>query len=87
MSALSADSSNRLRITAQKLLQSLPSEKRDGLDVALAAFRNLVLDSDRSTNLSQQLLARLESTPAVVERLKSEPEQVVADLEELRKFC
>lgn len=74
----------RLRITAQKLLQSLPSEKRDGLDVALAVFRDLTLDPKRSTNLSQQLLSRLQSMPAVVERLKSEPERVVADLQELR---
>lgn len=72
---------------AQRLLQNLPSEKRDGLDVALAVFRDLTLDSKRSTNLSQQLLSRLQSTPAVVERLKSEPEKVVDDLEELWKAC
>lgn len=55
--------------------------------MALAVFRDLTLDSKRSTNLSQQLLSRLQSTPAVVERLKSEPEQVIADLQELRKAC
>lgn len=57
------------------------------MDVARAVFRDLTLDSTRSTNLSQQLLARLQSTPAVVERLKTEPDQVVADLEELRESC
>lgn len=65
------------------MLQNLPSEKRDGLDVALAAYRSLVLDKDQSTSVSQQLLARLESTPAVVERLKTDPEGVVAGLKEL----
>ncbi|KAK9896120.1 zinc metalloprotease [Cystobasidium minutum MCA 4210] len=76
---------DRLRVTAQKLLQNLPSEKRGGLNVALASWSRLALDPRKSTNVSQQLLARSVSTPAVVDRLKSEPEQVVADLEKLRR--
>jgi hypothetical protein len=44
-------------------------------------------DPQKSAAVTMGLLARLEDTPAIVKRLKEEPEAVVKDLEELRKAC
>jgi Zn-dependent M16 (insulinase) family peptidase len=78
---------SRLKITARKLEQNLPSEKREGLAVATSVLRGMTQDPQKSAAVTMGLLARLEDTPAIVKRLKEEPEAVVKDLEELRKAC
>ena len=77
----------RLRIIAKKLVQNLPSEKREGLAVAMSIFRHLTQDSEKSSAMALNLLARLESSPAVLERLLTEPDAVVQHMEELRRQC
>lgn len=77
----------RLRIIAKKLVQNLPAEKREGSSVASSVFRQLTQDPAQSSAMAVNLLARLESSPALVERLNSEPEAVVKDMEELRTAC
>lgn len=72
---------------ANKLVQNLPADKRDGSTVLSGILRDMTQDGSKSSAVALSLLARLESAPAVAERLKSEPEKVVADLEELRKAC
>jgi hypothetical protein len=77
----------RLRIIAKKLVQNLPAEKREGSSVATSVFRQLTQDPTQSSAMAVNLLARLESSPTIVERLASEPEAVVKDMEELRNAC
>lgn len=76
---------SRLKIVAKKLAQNLPSEKREGLSVATGVFRELTQDAGASAGLAMGLIARLKSSPAIVERLKAEPQAVVKDMEELRQ--
>lgn len=78
---------SRLKIVAKKLAQNLPSEKREGLSVATGVFRELTQDASASAGLAMGLIARLKSSPAIVERLKTEPQAVVKDMEELRQAC
>lgn len=77
----------RLKIVAKKLEQNLPSEKREGLQVATSVLRDMTQDPQSSAAVTMGLLARLEDTPAVVRRLKEEPEAVAKDMEELRSAC
>lgn len=78
---------NRLKVNAGKLVQNLPSEKREGLGVASAIYRDLTQDSDKSAVSAYNLLTRLQSSPAILQRLKEEPEKAVQDLEALRREC
>ena len=77
----------RLKIVAKKLEQNLPSEKREGLSVATSVLRGMTMDPESSAAVTMGLLRRLEDTPAIVQRLKDEPEAVVKDMEELRGAC
>lgn len=78
---------SRLKIVAKKLEQSLPSEKREGLQVATSVLRGMTQDPKSSAAVTMGLLARLEDTPAIVKRLKEEPQAVVRDMEDLRSTC
>lgn len=76
----------RLAITMAKNLQSLPSEKREGSTVASSALLRLTTDSEKSLRIHTDLLNRNSSEPQLSERLKENPQQVVVDLEDLRKY-
>lgn len=77
---------DRLKVSLAKAIQGLPAEKRNGQVVAFDTFRQLVSD-ETSTNLSTNLLIRLDSLPQLAERLESDPKGVVADLEKVRQGC
>ncbi|GAA5957635.1 hypothetical protein JCM21900_000775 [Sporobolomyces salmonicolor] len=74
----------RLKISAAKALQGIPSEKRDGSGVSYAAYRRLISD-DVSTNVAMNLLNRAQFLPAFISRLKEEPEAVVSQFETFRQ--
>ena len=53
----------------------------------MSVFRQLTQDPTKSSVVALNLLARLESSPATLEHLNTDPEAVVGDMEELRKAC
>lgn len=59
--------------------------KRDGNTVVQSLFTD-VLWSNGSASKAAGLMQQIEFNPALAERLKSDPETVVKDLEELRKY-
>lgn len=81
----------RLRVTAAKLLQSLPEQKRDGRAISWALSRSLTHSRDLSTNVANSVLSSLDTIPALAERLgavegkPSEPQSVVQELDEVRQ--
>lgn len=79
-------SAERLKISATKALQGIPSEKRDGSEVSYAAYRKMISE-EVSTNVALNLLNREQFLPAFLERLKVEPEVVVKQLEAFRQGC
>ncbi|GAA5896610.1 Sdd3p [Sporobolomyces salmoneus] len=80
----SSFSVDRLKISAAKAIQGLPAEKREGSDVSYAAYRKLISE-EVSTNVTMNLLNRIEFLPAFAARLKEEPEAVVSHFETFRK--
>ncbi|WVR06565.1 hypothetical protein IAU60_003596 [Kwoniella sp. DSM 27419] len=76
---------DRLAVIVAKLLQELPSEKRDGNSIAHAWANKLTYDENKSTSQSCELLNRLEWIPSVAETLENDPETVIQKLEELRQ--
>lgn len=77
---------DRLKISASKAIQNLPSEKRDGADVSYATYRKLI-SSEESANLALNLLNRVDFLPAFQQRLKDEPANVVEEFEAFRRGC
>lgn len=81
----------RLRVTAAKLLQSLPEQKRDGRAISWALSRSLTHSRDLSTNVANSVLSSLDTIPALAERLgavdgkPADPSSVVRELTELRQ--
>ena len=78
------DTLRRLRIVANKILQNLPSEKREGSAVAAGALREMTQDKNKSSSTALSLLSKIDTAADVMERLKSQPDGVIADLKQLR---
>lgn len=76
----------RLKVSLSKAIQNLPSEKRDGGDVAYASYRKLIAQ-DASSNVALNLLNRADALPALQTTLKEDPDTVIADFEALRQCC
>lgn len=75
---------DRLRINTTKVLQSLPSRKREGSIVAAALYDEMIFSSDLSPMTSINLFQQESSLPKVLEQLSSNPEYVVTQMERLR---
>ncbi|KAF8307697.1 hypothetical protein DL93DRAFT_2064630 [Clavulina sp. PMI_390] len=75
----------RLKVTAAKIQQGLPEMKRDGNTVANALFGE-ALWTESSASKVAGLMKQIEFNPALVEKLKAEPEAVVADLKKFRSY-
>lgn len=54
------------------------------MNVLKSALRELTVDDHKSLALANSLLKRDQHDPEVLERLNSEPQKVVSDLEEFR---
>jgi hypothetical protein len=70
-----------------KLLQELPQQKRDGNTIARTWANELAFDREKSTSQACALLGMLEFIPALSARLKTDPEGVIADMEDARRSC
>ncbi|OCF37287.1 cytoplasmic protein [Kwoniella heveanensis BCC8398] len=76
---------DRLTVIIAKLIQELPSEKRDGNSIAVAWANKLTYDTQKSSSQQTDLLDRLEFVPSIAETLEKEPDSVIQKLEELRQ--
>ncbi|PWN49324.1 hypothetical protein IE53DRAFT_388475 [Violaceomyces palustris] len=74
----------RLKVSASKIVQSLPEQKRDGRAISWALSRAMTQDKAKSTNLSNSVLELVQVMPKLVETLNTNPEEVVRDFEEIR---
>ncbi|KAL0951071.1 hypothetical protein HGRIS_007809 [Hohenbuehelia grisea] len=74
----------RLRITIAKLQQSLPEMKRDGNTVLASLWTNLLYD-ETSTSRAGGILNQMDFVPNLAKQLQENPDQVIADFEEIRK--
>lgn len=75
----------RLQISAAKLAQSLPELKRDGNNVLSSVWAEMLYDKS-STSLAGAILPQAEFVPKLIQNLQEDPDTVVADFEELRKY-
>jgi Zn-dependent M16 (insulinase) family peptidase len=75
---------DRLRISTAKILQTLPARKREGSDVSAALYDDLIFDPDRAPMAANNLFKQESCLPAVLEKLKSDPDAVIAQMEQLR---
>ncbi|KAF5374955.1 hypothetical protein D9758_000192 [Tetrapyrgos nigripes] len=74
----------RLSVTIAKIQQSLPELKRDGNTVLGSLWADL-LHSESSTSRAGGVLPQVEFMPKLAKQLQEDPEQVLADFEEIRK--
>ncbi|MBW0485783.1 hypothetical protein O181_025498 [Austropuccinia psidii MF-1] len=75
---------DRLRINTTKILQNIPARKRDGNDVSQELYKTMVYSAESAPLLSLSFLNQEVTLPLVLERLKSEPEAVIKQMEQLR---
>ena len=67
-----------------KIQQSLPEAKRDG-DAVVSSLSGDLLYSESSTAQATTVLDQIDFIPRLMEKLKVVPDEVVTDLEELRR--
>lgn len=75
---------DRLRITVAKALQNIPSMKRDGESVLDASYEEVLYSPELAPALSTNLFKQDVWLPEIMEKLKSQPQQVIEQLEKLR---
>ena len=68
-----------------KIQQSLPEMKRDGSNVLSSLWASLFY-AENSTSRFGGVLPQAEFIPKVTKELQENPEQVITDFEEIRKF-
>ncbi|KAJ7487689.1 Metalloenzyme, LuxS/M16 peptidase-like protein [Mycena galericulata] len=76
----------RLQVTIAKILQSLPEMKRDGNTVLGSLWADL-LYNEASTSRAGGLLPQIDFMPKIAKQLSESPEQVIADLQEIRRYA
>ncbi|KAG6829386.1 hypothetical protein H0H92_004654 [Tricholoma furcatifolium] len=75
---------DRLQIAIAKFQQSLPELKRSGDNVLGSLWAELVFNDD-STSRAGSILPQLEFVPALAKQLQANPDEVIADFEDIRK--
>ncbi|KAF7320399.1 hypothetical protein MKEN_00824700 [Mycena kentingensis (nom. inval.)] len=76
----------RLQVTISKIQQSLPEIKRDGNAVLGSLWSNLLF-SESSACRASGLLPQIDFIPQVSKQIQEDPEQVFADLAEIRRYA
>ncbi|KAF8216136.1 Metalloenzyme, LuxS/M16 peptidase-like protein [Mycena galopus ATCC 62051] len=76
----------RLQVTIAKIQQSLPEMKRDGNTVLGSLWADL-LYNETSTSRAGGILPQNEFIPNVAKQLAENPDQVIADLQEIRRYA
>ncbi len=74
----------RLQVAVAKIQQALPELKREGTNVLASLCSQMLYDED-SVSRSGGILSQIEFTPRLALRLQENPEEVIADLEEVRR--
>ncbi|ORY30613.1 cytoplasm protein, partial [Naematelia encephala] len=77
---------DRLQVIVAKLLQELPYSKRDGGTISRAWANRLVYDVEKSTSEACGLLNSLNFVPQTAELLESNPDEVIAKMDEARQY-
>ncbi|KAF7436910.1 hypothetical protein PC9H_003744 [Pleurotus ostreatus] len=75
----------RLQVTVAKIQQSLPEMKRDGNTVLVSTWHDLIYD-ESSTERANGVLRQIQFIPTLAKLLQDSPDEVIADLEEIRKY-
>ncbi|KAG0140396.1 hypothetical protein CROQUDRAFT_665240 [Cronartium quercuum f. sp. fusiforme G11] len=75
---------DRLRITTAKALQNLPSMKRDGDSVVSALYQDLLYSPNTAPAMGLNLFKQDIWFPRILEELKTQPNEVVKQMERLR---
>ncbi len=75
----------RLQVTVAKIQQSLPEMKRDGNTVLVSTWHDLIYD-ESSTERATGVLRQIQFIPTLAKLLQDSPDEVIADLEEIRKY-
>jgi Zn-dependent M16 (insulinase) family peptidase len=76
----------RLQVNVAKIQQSLPELKRDGNNVLSSVWANL-LYADNSTSRAGGILPQTYFIPQLIQDLQTSPDKVIADLNDLKKYC
>ncbi|KAJ7254026.1 Metalloenzyme, LuxS/M16 peptidase-like protein [Mycena haematopus] len=76
----------RLQVTIAKIQQSLPEMKRDGNTVLGSLWADL-LYNEASTSRAGGILPQNEFIPSLATQLAESPDQVIADLQEIRRYA
>lgn len=76
---------DRLQVTVAKIQQSLPEMKRDGNTVLVSTWHDLIYD-ESSTERANGVLRQIQFIPTLAKLLQESPDEVIADLEEIRKY-
>ncbi|KAG0305550.1 hypothetical protein BGZ98_003958 [Dissophora globulifera] len=77
---------DRLKVIATKLLNDIPSQKRDGSRMARACMNFLTYDEEKSNVAALNVLRQSKFLPEVIKQLEQDPEAVVSALKELREI-
>ncbi|KAJ6503445.1 Metalloenzyme, LuxS/M16 peptidase-like protein [Mycena vitilis] len=76
----------RLQVTIAKIQQSLPEMKRDG-NTVLGSLWADALFNEASTSRAGGILPQNDFIPNLAKQLSESPEQVIADLQEIRRYA
>ncbi|KIL70742.1 hypothetical protein M378DRAFT_6664 [Amanita muscaria Koide BX008] len=74
----------RLQIAVAKIQQALPELKRDGSNI-LSSLTSQLLFGEDSIPRSGGILSQMEFIPQLARRLQESPDEVIADMEEVRR--
>ncbi|KZT72760.1 hypothetical protein DAEQUDRAFT_663389 [Daedalea quercina L-15889] len=75
----------RLQITIAKIQQSLPEMKRDG-DTVLGSVSSELLFDETSVSRMTMVLPQTDFIPELAKQLQENPDEVVKDFEEIRRY-
>lgn len=76
---------DRLKVATAKMVQSLPELKRDGRSLSWSLLRSMTHEAEKSSSLATSVLSLVNKLPEFNERLSTESEKVVQDLDEIRR--
>ncbi|PFH54559.1 hypothetical protein AMATHDRAFT_123 [Amanita thiersii Skay4041] len=75
----------RLQVAVAKIQQALPELKRDGSNV-LSSLCSQLLYTEESMSRSGSILSQIDFIRQLAQKLQESPEEVIADLEEVRRL-
>ncbi|CDS09692.1 hypothetical protein LRAMOSA02369 [Lichtheimia ramosa] len=75
----------RLKIVAYQILNDIPQAKRDGHSMTNAVLRALQMDANKSVNAARNVLYQANFLQGIVQKLDTDPESVIKDLNTFRE--